>query len=67
MPFVGAAEQTVIQQVVPLPRIALVFLVAGIIMIAAAFLTPVYRRVSVSYARAAAEAPETAASPPLDE
>jgi len=37
--------------------IALVFLVAGIIMIAAAlmaFLTPVYRRVSASYARAAA-------------
>ena len=41
--------------------IALVFLAAGIIMIVAAllaFLTPVYRRVSASYARAA-EAPET--------
>ncbi|MET4591783.1 MFS transporter [Arthrobacter sp. 754] len=116
VPFVEAAEQTVIQQVVPLPRqgrvfgfamafesaaapvtafliapiaqfwiipyarsadgaaqlapllgegvsrgIALVFLVAGIIMIIAAllaFLTPVYRRVSESYARAAAEAAE---------
>jgi DHA3 family multidrug efflux protein-like MFS transporter len=37
--------------------IALVFLVAGIIMIAAAllaFLAPVYRRVSASYVRAAA-------------
>ena len=113
VPFVEAAEQTVIQQVVPLNRqgrvfgfamafesaaapitafliapiaqvwiipyarsaegaaqlapllgegtsrgIALVFLVAGIIMIAAAvlaFLTPVYRRVSASYARTAAE------------
>ncbi|MFF2315980.1 MFS transporter [Arthrobacter sp. NPDC058097] len=113
IPFVEAAEQTVIQQVVPLPRqgrvfgfamafesaaapvtafliapiaqfwiipyarsaegaaqlapllgegtsrgIALVFLVAGIIMIAAAlaaFLTPVYRRVSASYAQAAAD------------
>jgi DHA3 family multidrug efflux protein-like MFS transporter len=113
IPFVEAAEQTVIQQVVPLPRqgrvfgfamafesaaapvtafliapiaqfwiipyarsaegaaqlapllgegtsrgIALVFLVAGIIMIAAAlaaFLTPVYRRVSASYSRAAAD------------
>ncbi|MGY4544129.1 hypothetical protein ACVWY0_004072 [Arthrobacter sp. UYNi723] len=47
--------------------IALVFLVAGIIMIAAAllaFLTPVYRRVSASYAQAAADAPETAAPPP---
>jgi DHA3 family multidrug efflux protein-like MFS transporter len=111
IPFVEAAEQTVIQQVVPLPRqgrvfgfamafesaaapvtafliapiaqfwiipyarsaegaaqlapllgegtsrgIALVFLVAGIIMITAAlaaFLTPVYRRVSASYAQAA--------------
>ena len=109
IPFVEAAEQTVIQQVVPLPRqgrvfgfamafesaaapitafliapiaqvwiipyarsaegaaqlapllgegisrgIALVFLVAGIIMIVAAllaFLTPVYRRVSASYAQ----------------
>jgi MFS transporter, DHA3 family, multidrug efflux protein len=114
---VEAAEQTVIQQVVPLPRqgrvfgfamafesaaapvtafliapiaqfwiipyarsaegaarlapllgegtsrgIALVFLAAGVIMIAAAlaaFLTPVYRRVSASYARAAADAPRT--------
>ena len=114
IPFVEAAEQTVIQQVVPLPRqgrvfgfamafesaaapitafliaplaqfwiipyarsaegsaqlapllgegtsrgIALVFLVAGVIMIVAAlaaFLTPVYRRVSASYAQAAAEA-----------
>jgi DHA3 family multidrug efflux protein-like MFS transporter len=114
IPFVEAAEQTVIQQVVPLPRqgrvfgfamafesaaapvtafliapiaqfwiipyarsaegsaqlapllgegtsrgIALVFLVAGVIMIGAAlaaFLTPVYRRVSASYAQAAAEA-----------
>ena len=38
--------------------IALVFLVAGAIMVAAAllaFLTPVYRRVSASYARVAAE------------
>ncbi|MGN7251776.1 MFS transporter [Arthrobacter sp. SAFR-014] len=119
IPFVEAAEQTVIQQVVPLPRqgrvfgfamafesaaapvtafliapiaqfwiipyarsaegaaqlapllgegtsrgIALVFLVAGIIMIAAAlaaFLTPVYRRVSASYAQAAADAPEASA------
>jgi DHA3 family multidrug efflux protein-like MFS transporter len=114
VPFVEAAEQTVIQRVVPLERqgrvfgfamafesaaapvtafliapiaqfwiipfarsaegsaalapllgegvsrgIALVFLAAGIIMIAAAllaFLTPVYRRVSASYAQAAAEA-----------
>ena len=114
VPFVEAAEQTVIQRVVPLPKqgrvfgfamafesaaapvtafliapiaqfwiipyarsaegsavlapllgegtsrgIALVFLVAGIIMIAAAllaFLTPVYRRVSASYAEAPAEA-----------
>lgn len=113
VPFVEAAEQTVIQQVVPLQRqgrvfgfamafesaaspvtafliapiaqfwiipyarsadgaaqlapllgegtsrgIALVFLVAGVIMIIAAllaFLTPVYRRVSASYAQAAAE------------
>jgi DHA3 family multidrug efflux protein-like MFS transporter len=118
VPFVEAAEQTVIQQVVPLERqgrvfgfamafesaaapitafliapiaqvwiipyarsaegaaqlapllgegtsrgIALIFLVAGIIMIAAAlaaFLTPVYRRVSSSYARSAAD--ETANS-----
>ncbi|TQJ38595.1 DHA3 family multidrug efflux protein-like MFS transporter [Arthrobacter sp. SLBN-112] len=114
VPFVEAAEQTVIQRVVPLERqgrvfgfamafesaaapvtafviapiaqfwiipyarsadgaarlapllgegtsrgIALVFLVGGIIMIAAAllaFLTPVYRRVSDSYAQVAAEA-----------
>jgi DHA3 family multidrug efflux protein-like MFS transporter len=38
--------------------IALVFLIAGVIMIVAAllaFLTPVYRRVSASYAQAAAE------------
>ena len=120
IPFVEAAEQTVIQQVVPLQRqgrvfgfamafesaaapitafliapiaqvwiipyarsaegaaelapllgegtsrgIALVFLVAGIIMIAAAllaFLTPVYRRVSASYAQAAAEEPGMAES-----
>ena len=113
IPFVEAAEQTVIQRVVPLPRqgrvfgfamafesaaapitafliapiaqvwiipyarstegaaqlapllgegtsrgIALIFLVAGIILIAAAllaFLTPVYRRVSASYARTTAE------------
>ncbi|WP_229741771.1 MFS transporter [Kocuria dechangensis] len=113
VPFVEAAEQTIIQRVVPLHRqgrvfgfamafesaaapitafliapiaqvwiipyarsaegaarlapllgegtsrgIALVFLVAGIVMIAAAllaFLTPVYRRVSASYARMAAE------------
>jgi len=113
VPFVEAAEQTVIQRVVPLERqgrvfgfamafesaaapvtafviapiaqfwiipyarsaegaavlapllgegtsrgIALVFLAAGIIMIAAAllaFLTPVYRRVSASYAQTAAE------------
>ena len=117
VPFVEAAEQTVIQQVVPLHRqgrvfgfamafesaaapitafviapiaqfwiipyarsaegaaqlapllgegtsrgIALVFLVAGIIMIVAAllaFLTPVYRRVSASYAQPAAEASGT--------
>jgi len=114
VPFVEAAEQTVIQRVVPLERqgrvfgfamafesaaapvtafliapiaqfwiipyarsaegaaalapllgegtsrgIALVFLAAGIIMIAAAllaFLTPVYRRVSASYAQTAAAA-----------
>jgi len=113
VPFVEAAEQTVIQRVVPLERqgrvfgfamafesaaapvtafviapiaqfwiipyarsadgaaalapllgegtsrgIALVFLVAGIIMIAAAllaFFTPVYRRVSASYAQVAAQ------------
>lgn len=112
IPFVEAAEQTVIQRVVPLPRqgrvfgfamafesaaapitafliapiaefwlipyartaegsarlapllgegtsrgIALVFLVAGVIMIAAAalaFLAPVYRRVSATYAATAA-------------
>ena len=118
VPVVEAAEQTVIQQVVPLPRqgrvfglamalesaaapitafliapiaqfwiipyarsaegaaqlepwlgegtsrgIALVFLVAGILMMAAgllAFLAPVYRRVSASYARAAAESPARA-------
>ena len=122
IPFVEAAEQTVIQQVVPLPRqgrvfgfamafesaaapitafliapiaqfwiipyarsaegaarlapllgegtsrgIALVFLIAGIIMIAAAllaFLTPVYHRVSASYAQSAAEVPGTAAPLP---
>ncbi|KUM33568.1 MFS transporter [Arthrobacter sp. EPSL27] len=115
VPFVEAAEQTVIQQVVPLNRqgrvfgfamafesaaapvtafliapiaqfwiipyarspegasqlapllgegtsrgIALVFLAAGIIMFAAAllaFLTPVYRRVSATYARTTAEDP----------
>jgi len=113
VPFVEAAEQTVIQRMVPLERqgrvfgfamafesaaapvtafliapiaqywiipyarsadgaallapllgegtsrgIALVFLVAGIIMILAAllaFLSPVYRRVSASYAQAAME------------
>ncbi|MET3904555.1 MFS transporter [Paenarthrobacter sp. 4246] len=120
VPVVEAAEQTVIQKVVPLPRqgrvfgfamafesaaapitafliapiaqfwiipyarssegaaqlepllgegisrgIALVFLVAGLIMIAVAllaFLTPVYRRVSASYAQTAAEEPENADS-----
>lgn len=125
IPFVEAAEQTVIQQVVPLPRqgrvfgfamafesaaapitafliaplaqfwiipyarsaegaarlapllgegtsrgIALVFLIAGIVMIAAAllaFLTPVYRRVSASYARSAAEEPATATALPSPE
>jgi len=125
IPFVEAAEQTVIQQVVPLPRqgrvfgfamafesaaapitafliaplaqfwiipyarsaegaaqlapllgegtsrgIALVFLIAGIVMIAAAvlaFLTPVYRRVSASYARSAAEEPATATVLPRPE
>ncbi|WP_445156044.1 MFS transporter [Arthrobacter sp. Hor0625] len=118
VPFVEAAEQTVIQRVVPLERqgrvfgfamafesaaapvtsfliapvaqvwiipyarsadgaallapllgegtsrgIALVFLVAGLIMVAAAalaFLTPVYRRVSASYAQAGAGATATA-------
>jgi DHA3 family multidrug efflux protein-like MFS transporter len=43
--------------------IALVFLVAGLIMVAAAllaFLTPVYRRVSASYMRVAAGAKEAA-------
>nr|WP_223263135.1 MFS transporter [Arthrobacter sp. NamB2] len=118
VPFVEAAEQTVIQRVVPLHRqgrvfgfamafesaaapitafliapmaqfwiipyarstdgaahlapllgegtsrgIALVFLVAGIIIIAAAalaFITPVYRRVSASYAQTAAEVGTTA-------
>ncbi len=122
VPFVEAAEQTVIQQVVPLQRqgrvfgfamafesaaapitafliapiaqvwiipyarsaegaarlapllgegtsrgIALVFLVAGIILIAAAllaFLTPVYRRMSASYAQTAAEARNGDAVPP---
>ncbi|MCP2048647.1 UNVERIFIED_ORG: DHA3 family multidrug efflux protein-like MFS transporter [Paenarthrobacter nicotinovorans] len=122
VPVVEAAEQTVIQKVVPLPRqgrvfgfamafesaaapitafliapiaqfgiipyarsaegaaqlqpllgegtsrgIALVFLAAGLIMIAVAllaFLTPVYRRVTVSYAQAAeAERSENADSP----
>lgn len=122
VPVVEAAEQTVIQKVVPLPRqgrvfgfamafesaaapitafliapiaqfwiipyarsaegaaqlqpllgegtsrgIALVFLVAGLIMIAVAllaFLTPVYRRVTASYAQAAeAERNENADSP----
>ncbi|MHA7278131.1 MFS transporter [Arthrobacter sp. MDT2-2] len=116
VPFVEAAEQTVIQQVVPLNRqgrvfgfamafesaaapitafliapiaqvwiipytrstagaaqlapllgegtsrgIALIFLVAGIIVIAAAlvaFATPVYRRVSASYAQAGEARPE---------
>ncbi|WP_159801280.1 MFS transporter [Arthrobacter zhaoguopingii] len=122
VPFVEAAEQTVIQQVVPLQRqgrvfgfamafesaaapitafliapiaqfwiipyarsdegaaqlapllgegtsrgIALVFLVAGIILILAAllaFLTPVYRRVSASYAKTAAEAKSAASAAP---
>ena len=122
VPVVEAAEQTVIQKVVPLPRqgrvfgfamafesaaapitafliapiaqfwiipyarsaegaaqlqpllgegtsrgIALVFLAAGLIMIAVAllaFLTPVYRRVTASYAQAAeAERSENADSP----
>ncbi|MHA7262316.1 MFS transporter [Arthrobacter sp. TMN-37] len=121
IPFVEAAEQTIIQQVVPLQRqgrvfgfamafesaaapitafliapiaqfwiipyarseegaaqlapllgegtsrgIALVFLVAGIILILAAllaFLTPVYRRVSASYAQTAAEASGSADAP----
>jgi DHA3 family multidrug efflux protein-like MFS transporter len=48
-----------------------VFLIAGIIMIVAAllaFLTPVYRRVSSSYSRAATDVPGTATRPsrPLD-
>ena len=46
--------------------IALIFLVAGIIMIVAAllaFLTPVYRRVSALYAQAAAEGREPEDSP----
>lgn len=117
VPVVEAAEQTVIQKVVPLPRqgrvfgfamafesaaapitafliapiaqfwiipyarssegaaqlepllgegvsrgIALVFLAAGLIMIAVAliaFLTPIYRRVSASYAEAGAEQAES--------
>ncbi|NJC23695.1 DHA3 family multidrug efflux protein-like MFS transporter [Arthrobacter pigmenti] len=117
IPFIEAAEQTVIQRVVPLPRqgrvfglamafeagaapitafliapiaelwiipyarsaegsaqlapllgegtsrgIALIFLIAGIVIIVAAllaFLTPVYRRVSETYARTAAEASTT--------
>ena len=120
VPFVEAAEQTVIQQVVPLQRqgrvfgfamafesaaspvtafliapiaqfwiipyarsadgaarlapllgegtsrgIALVFLVAGTIMVVAAllaFLTPVYRRISASYAQAAAAEAKAAAN-----
>ncbi|MDR6988334.1 DHA3 family multidrug efflux protein-like MFS transporter [Paenarthrobacter nitroguajacolicus] len=120
VPVVEAAEQTVIQKVVPLPRqgrvfgfamafesaaapitafliapiaqfwiipyarsaegaaqlqpllgegvsrgIALVFLAAGLIMIVVAllaFLTPVYRRVSASYAQTAAEESENADS-----
>ncbi|NKX52482.1 MFS transporter, partial [Arthrobacter deserti] len=47
--------------------IALVFLTAGIIMIVAAllaFLTPVYRRVSASYAQAAARPSGPAAPAP---
>jgi DHA3 family multidrug efflux protein-like MFS transporter len=121
VPVVEAAEQTVIQKVVPLPRqgrvfgfamafesaaapitafliapiaqfwiipyarssegaaqlkpllgegisrgIALVFLVAGLMMMAVAviaFLTPVYRRVSASYAQSAAEEKENADTP----
>ncbi|MFE7630208.1 MFS transporter [Kocuria sp. NPDC057446] len=122
VPFVEAAEQTIIQRVVPLQRqgrvfgfamafesaaapitafliapiaqfwiipyarsaegsaqlapllgegtsrgIALVFLVAGLVMIAAAllaFLTPVYRRVSASYAQmAAADAADGSTAP----
>jgi DHA3 family multidrug efflux protein-like MFS transporter len=53
--------------------IALVFLVAGLIMVAAAllaFLTPVYRRVSASYTRVAAganEAADTVSSSALDD
>ncbi|MGQ1797068.1 MFS transporter [Kocuria oceani] len=122
VPFVEAAEQTVIQRVVPLERqgrvfgfamafesaaapitafliapiaqvwiipyarsaegsaqlapllgegtsrgIALVFLVAGIVMIVAAllaFLTPVYRRVSASYAQVAAAGDEAVVTAP---
>ncbi|GER21942.1 chloramphenicol efflux pump [Zafaria cholistanensis] len=121
VPFVEAAEQTVIQRVVPLPRqgrvfgfalafesaaapltafliapvaqvwvipyarsaegaarlapllgegtsrgIALIFLLAGTTLVAAAllaFLAPVYRRVSASYARAAREAPDAEGAP----
>jgi len=46
--------------------IALVFLVAGVIMVIAAllaFLTPVYRRVSEEYAAAAVEAKAAASGP----
>ena len=62
IPYAGSAEGAA--RLAPLlgegtsRGIALVFLVAGIIMIAAAvlaFLTPVYRRVSASYAQVAAE------------
>ncbi|MHA7246761.1 MFS transporter [Arthrobacter tecti] len=121
IPFIEAAEQTVIQRVVPLPRqgrvfglamafeagaapitafliapiaelwiipyarstegaaqlapllgegtsrgIALIFLVAGIVIIVAAllaFLTPVYRRVSETYARTAASDTPTTTAP----
>ena len=123
IPFIEAAEQTVIQRVVPLSRqgrvfglamafeagaapitafliapiaqiwiipyarstegaaqlapllgegtsrgIALIFLIAGIVLIAAALLavlTPVYRRVSASYAQSATETPaaQTPAAP----
>ncbi len=121
IPFIEAAEQTVIQQTVPLERqgrvfgfamafesaaapvtafviapiaqfwiipyarsaegaarlapllgegtsrgIALVFLIAGIIMVlaaVAAFFTPVYRRVSASYAASTAGTPESASAP----
>ena len=47
--------------------IALVFLVAGIVMIVAAllaFLTPVYRRVSASYAQVAAAGDEAVVTAP---